>query len=337
MKKLWFALGATVVLFVAGAVGGYLAHSREAAASRNASGTYSTPNTFVTGTVISSTAVNANFSDIATEMTDSLDRSGKGGMLAALRGIDGTVAAPAFSWTSETGTGLYRIGSSDVGFAISGTKKLELTGSLFTIVPNVSLTGFISSAVGIGVASPHSTSPLFVIGAGSSFATVSRGGTNLRLGANTYFDGSADKYNATGFAGILEMGGLTSADFRFYTAPSGTGGNSATFTERLKVNEAGTTFSTGVGADGSGFKHKRGVSGCTTAAAAGATCSSTVTWGTAFADANYTATCNVNGSSGPVAYVGISSKIAASLSVAITAVTANAATATTFECIAVHD
>src|SRR5689334_6556585 len=104
--------------------------SAHAYASRNSSGTYSTPNTFVSGTTINSAAVNANFSDIATELTDSLDRSGKGGMLASLRGVDGTVAAPAFSFTSESGSGLYRIGASDLGWAIAGTKKLELTSSL---------------------------------------------------------------------------------------------------------------------------------------------------------------------------------------------------------------
>src|SRR5437016_302325 len=65
---------------------------REVSASRNASGTYSKPYTFTTGTTINSSNVNSQFSDLETEMTDSLSRSGKGGMLTALRGSDGTVS-----------------------------------------------------------------------------------------------------------------------------------------------------------------------------------------------------------------------------------------------------
>jgi hypothetical protein len=96
------------------------------------------------------------------------------------------------------------------------------------------------------------------------------------------------------------------------------------------------TINNGVGANGSGVKHAR-LAGCTTAAVAGATCNVTLTWTTAFADANYTAVCGIDGSSGPAAMVGIFNKLAASIQVGITAVTAVAATATNFDCIAVHD
>jgi hypothetical protein len=57
---------------------------------------------------------------------------------------------------------------------------------------------------------------------------------------------------------------------------------------------AGLVFgfsNTGAKADAGGFKHKRGTAGCATAAAAGALCTTTVTWTTAFADANYTVSC----------------------------------------------
>ena len=105
-----------------------------AVASRNASGTYSLAagNPVVTGTAISSTWANNTLSDISTELTDSLSRSGKGGMLAALRTVDGTVAAPGWSFTNETGTGLYRIGASDVGLALAGSKALEINAALTT-------------------------------------------------------------------------------------------------------------------------------------------------------------------------------------------------------------
>lgn len=51
---------------------------------RNASGVCSIPNVFTPNTVISSSQVNANFTDAASMLTDSLSRSGKGGMQSIL-------------------------------------------------------------------------------------------------------------------------------------------------------------------------------------------------------------------------------------------------------------
>lgn len=106
--------------------------------ARNSSGTMSAVNgPYVSGTTISSSAVNARFSDEETEMTDSLSRSGKGGMLAALRGVDGTVAAPAVSFTSDTGTGWFRAAASDLRAAIAGTAVFKLlASSLVSLFPH---------------------------------------------------------------------------------------------------------------------------------------------------------------------------------------------------------
>jgi hypothetical protein len=134
MRKIHVLLlmGAEAVLLCAGV----------AVASRNSSGTMSAINgPYVAGTVISSSVINARLADIETELSDSKSRSGKGDFSAPVRAADGTVASPAWSWTSETGSGLYRIGSSDIGFAIAGTKKLELTASAFTITPNTTVSG----------------------------------------------------------------------------------------------------------------------------------------------------------------------------------------------------
>jgi hypothetical protein len=120
----------------------------EAHAARNGSGTmslYSPGNPVVSGTTITSSAFNNTMNDLATEMTDSLSRSGKGGMLAALRGVNGTVGAPAFSWTGDTDTGLYWIGANNPAMSAGGTKIQEwaTTGaSLYgTTALNTSTTG----------------------------------------------------------------------------------------------------------------------------------------------------------------------------------------------------
>lgn len=95
-------------------------------AARNGSGTYSLPNTgsvpnpVVTGTTITSAWANGTLSDLATEMSDSLSRSGKGAMTAPLQLANGTAAAPALTFASDTDTGIYRVGANALGVSIAG-------------------------------------------------------------------------------------------------------------------------------------------------------------------------------------------------------------------------
>lgn len=129
--------------FLAGLAAGALALcAGYALASRNSSGTMSAANgPYISGTSISSTIVNARFADIENELTDSLSRSGKGGMTAPLKEADGTVAAPSFSFTNEPGTGLYRIGASDLGLAVNGSKKHEWTGTGESVTGTFAVSG----------------------------------------------------------------------------------------------------------------------------------------------------------------------------------------------------
>lgn len=94
---------------------------------RNSAGSWSAPagNPVVSGTAISTVWANALVSDIATEITDSLSRSGRGGMTAPIRVPDGTVAAPTMAFTSEPGSGLYRAGAGDVRLARLGVDVLK--------------------------------------------------------------------------------------------------------------------------------------------------------------------------------------------------------------------
>jgi hypothetical protein len=112
--------------------------------SRNSSGTYSPPagQPAVSGTAISSTAHNALVSDLSTEVTDSLSRSGKGAMLAPLRVPDGTVAAPAVAFSAEPGSGVYRAGAGDVRVARLGVDQVQVAAGGVTVqVPLVAADG----------------------------------------------------------------------------------------------------------------------------------------------------------------------------------------------------
>lgn len=88
---------------------------------RNGSGVYSLPQPpFTAGSVISSSAVNSNFSDVASALTGSLPRDGQGGMTGQLKASDGSIIAPGYSFTNETNTGFTRPGTGQIGVVVSG-------------------------------------------------------------------------------------------------------------------------------------------------------------------------------------------------------------------------
>jgi len=87
---------------------------------------------------------------------------------------------------------------------------------------------------------------------------------------------------------------------------------------------------------GGGHKHQR-VAGCTTAAAVNATCGPiTLTWTTAFRDANYTLSCTGTGT-GNQGFIQVTAKVGASVTLFGVSSAAVAFTVGTFECIADHD
>ena len=107
--------------------------------SRNASGTYTliAGNPVVTGTVISSTWANNTLNDIATALTDSLDRTGKGAMSAPLKLVSGTAALPGLTFDAANNAGLSLLaaaGDVPAGFGMSyaGAEVARIaTGQLY--------------------------------------------------------------------------------------------------------------------------------------------------------------------------------------------------------------
>jgi hypothetical protein len=102
-----------------------------ALAGRNISGVYSLPagNPVVTGTKITTTWANSTLGDLGTELTNSLSRDGYGGMRQPLQCTDGNAGGPSITFGNETTTGFYRIGASDVGLSVGGTKRWEHTAA----------------------------------------------------------------------------------------------------------------------------------------------------------------------------------------------------------------
>lgn len=105
--------------------------------SRNVSGvmTLVAGNPVVPGTDIEADWANSTMSDIANELTNSLDRSGRGGMLAQFKAFAGTQTAPGWSWSLEPRSGVYRAGAGDFRFVIDGVEVATLnSGGINTAI-----------------------------------------------------------------------------------------------------------------------------------------------------------------------------------------------------------
>ena len=108
---------------------------------RNASGTYTLPagNPVATGTLIEAAWANTTLDDLGAEMTDSLSRSGEGGMLVSFKIADGTVALPGLAFTLEPGTGLSRLGTNEFDFSVGGSRVIQLTVNGMTVTAGLAV------------------------------------------------------------------------------------------------------------------------------------------------------------------------------------------------------
>lgn len=102
---------------------------------RNGSGTYSVPNTYSSGQTITAAIVNANFTDVGSELTNSVAKDGQTTMTGPIKAANGSAAAPSITFGSDTDTGLYRKSADTIGVAIGGTEVAEISSKGSTFVP----------------------------------------------------------------------------------------------------------------------------------------------------------------------------------------------------------
>lgn len=97
---------------------------------RNSTGAYTLPpayNPVVTNTIISTLWANSTLADVASGMTDSLDRQGRGSMLAPLKLTDGTIPAPSLTFSNESTAGFARLGAGEFSAIVGGVETYTIT------------------------------------------------------------------------------------------------------------------------------------------------------------------------------------------------------------------
>jgi len=136
--------------------------------SRNASGTHSLPtgNPVVVGTIADPVVHNATNSDLSAEITDSLSRSGKGGMSAPLVVTAGTAALPAIVPTGDTDTGIYSPGANEIAISTGGTQRIKASSAGANVTGAMAATGAVSGTTGTFTGAVSGTTGTFT-GAGS--------------------------------------------------------------------------------------------------------------------------------------------------------------------------
>lgn len=91
------------------------------------------PNSFSSGTTISSSSVNANFTDISSEITNSLPRDGQAAMTGQLKSSSGSASAPGVTFGADLDTGLFRKAENTLGISAGGTEVASATATTFTV------------------------------------------------------------------------------------------------------------------------------------------------------------------------------------------------------------
>lgn len=230
---------------------------------RNGSGTMSVTNSFSPNTTISSSAINANYSDIATELTNSLPRDGQAAMSGQFKAATGSAAAPSISFGSDTDSGLYRKSANTIGVAVGGVEVATITsasgGGVMDALPSGTVMLFVQTAAPTGwtKSTTHNDKALRIVS-----GTASSGGTtsfvnvlsdrwvfeaNLPAHAHTGSGstGAESAAHTHAWSGTTSSGGAHTHTFQGFRGSSFSGGSIGYGTDSNGAAITGTTASDG--------------------------------------------------------------------------------------------
>jgi len=228
----------------------------------------------VPNTTISSSAVNSDFSDIATALTQSVSADGQTALTGVLKQTSGSAAAPSVTFQSDATTGFYLAAAGQIGISCSGVNVGTITSKgPVGIIPIGTVWDFAGSSVPAGwylcygqAISRTTYSALFAViqttyGSGdgvstfnlpdcrgrTSFGVDNMGGSAANRLTSTYYGTAA---NVLGAGGGSQSTALTSTNQLPPYTPTGTvtGSISGTQTSPTLIIQVGGTFTAGNGA-----------------------------------------------------------------------------------------
>lgn len=158
-------------------------------------GTYTLPEVaFTSGTVIQSSAVNSDLSDIATALTQSLATTGVSSMTGPIKAAAGTALAPSYTFAAALGTGFYLSGTNEISWTANGAQKGVFAASGLVTFQSLAVTGnqsiggtlAVTSAASIGgslvvTGAVGLSSTLTIAGAAVASAGLAIGGDSITV------------------------------------------------------------------------------------------------------------------------------------------------------------
>ena len=114
--------------------------------ARNGSGTMTAAQTYTTGQTITAAVINANITDIASELTNSVAKDGQTVMTGPLKASNGTAAAPSITFGSDLDTGIYRKSANKMAVALGGVEvpgAFTPTGAMLQYLGTTAPTGWV--------------------------------------------------------------------------------------------------------------------------------------------------------------------------------------------------
>jgi hypothetical protein len=135
----------------------------------------------------------------------------------------GTAALPAITTTGDTNTGIFFPAADTIAFSEGGVEAARFDSA---------------GNFGLGVTPSAWSSSFKVLQLANGTSLSNNGQTSYyQLGANNYYDGSNYKYIASNFAGFHRFS--NAGAYEWHIAPSGTAGNTITFTQAMTLDASG--------------------------------------------------------------------------------------------------
>lgn len=223
----------------------------------NGSGTFSLAQApFVPSTVISSSAMNSDLSDIATNgLTNAVTKDGQTTITGAFKGFAGTVGAPMYSFSADTDCGMYRIGANNIGISVNATKILDIATTGLSVIGALSCTTTLTVTTTAAVTGQTTLTGGFLSGDGTvllpgwSFVSDPNSGV-YRIGAdNIGVAVNATKILDISTTGLNVIGAVSSNGTQLSPVPQAVGMVNGTIVETRAANATTFAIKTLAGAD----------------------------------------------------------------------------------------